>query len=246
MSMAMGGGSSAAGSGGKAAKRISTEKRIQPQRTQPSRIATALLININIIMLNDAFRWAFFVGSALLLHAAYGCSQYRELVLEVLESSSSSTTASTGGTTTTTSSATTATTSAQFDGTTSGVPPAMPLDVWIEVAAGFLLLLASELGRTGSALRPIHKQQQRSSSSGKKQPPPIAAPVYKTRYETYVKLSETRRTTTDFRHVFGTVCRAPHRASFSCFDLFPSFIYLCSWYTICRDFDIYSTRAKGL
>jgi hypothetical protein len=87
-------------------------------------------------------------GSLLLLHAAYSCLIYRELVQELqLES---------GGAQEVT------------------VPP---LDVYVEVALGFVSLLLSEFIREASLLRPIQSYQSSSSKNNT----PLMAAVYMTR-----------------------------------------------------------------
>lgn len=86
------------------------------------------------------------IGGLLLCHAAYSCLHYRELLRDLQD--------------------------AGYDQATAPIPPA---DVWAEIAAGFLIILASELTRSGSSLRPAS-----GYSKGKKMTP-LAAPVYRTR-----------------------------------------------------------------
>ena len=93
----------------------------------------------------------FAVGTILILHSAYSCSHYRELLQSLRDS-----------------------------GMEEDVllhQPRLPLDVWMEVAFGFGSILISELIRPGSALRPI----QQTAASKRGQPPPLMAPPYRTR-----------------------------------------------------------------
>ena len=85
------------------------------------------------------------IGGLLLCHAAYSCLHYRELLRDLQD--------------------------AGYEGT---APLTMmpPSDVWMEVAAGFLIVLVSELSRSGSSLRPARGQTKTT---------PLAAPVYRTR-----------------------------------------------------------------
>jgi len=92
----------------------------------------------------------FVIGTLLLLHAAYSCSHYRELLQQVEESA--------------------------VDETTLVQLPKLPLDVWVEVIVGFVLLLCSELVRAGSTLRPVV-----NTPSSNKKHQPLMAPAYVTR-----------------------------------------------------------------
>lgn len=96
----------------------------------------------------------FVVGTVLLVHAAYSCSHWRELVQEVEESSVDET-------------------------AIASKLPAMPTDVWIEVALGFASVLFSELSRGGSTLRPIAGNNKTTKAKGS--PEPLMAPIYVTR-----------------------------------------------------------------
>lgn len=90
------------------------------------------------------------VGALVLCHAAYSCLHYRELLRDLED--------------------------AGFEGSASGNNSIPPMDVWMEVAIGFLIILGSELTRSGSSLRPVSSRE----SVGKKMTP-LAAPVYRTR-----------------------------------------------------------------
>ena len=72
-------------------------------------------------------------GAVLLIHAAYSCMTYRELVQELQESGAQNV----------------------------PDPETPPLDVLIEVAVGFLSLLVAEFTREGSMLRPIRNYQNK-------------------------------------------------------------------------------------
>ena len=72
-------------------------------------------------------------GAVLLIHAAYSCMTYRELVQELQESGASNV----------------------------PDPETPPLDVLVEVAIGFLALLVAEFTRQGSMLRPIQSYQNK-------------------------------------------------------------------------------------
>src|SRR3569623_1690436 len=76
----------------------------------------------------------FSLGCILLLHAAYSCLHYRELLQELEESS-------------------------VHEIPESAVEHLL-MDVIVEVVVGFLSLLLSELIRPGSALRPINSPHQ--------------------------------------------------------------------------------------
>ena len=89
------------------------------------------------------------VGALLLFHAAYSCLHYRELLRDLED--------------------------AGYEGDTGMIPPA---DVWIEVAAGFVVILGAELTRSGSSLRPVSTRGK--ILQGKKMTP-LAAPAYRSR-----------------------------------------------------------------
>jgi len=93
----------------------------------------------------------FAIGTLLLLHAAYSCSHYREL-LQALSNSG-------------------------IDEDLIANQPSLPVDIWLEVSLGFLTILWSELVRAGSALRPIW----RGGNQKGKGLPPLIAPAYQTR-----------------------------------------------------------------
>ena len=88
------------------------------------------------------------IGGILLCHAAYSCLHYRELLRDLEDAGYDN------------------------EGPTA-IPPA---DVWAEVAAGFFIILASELTRSGSSLRPV---STRGAAATKMTP--LAAPPYRSR-----------------------------------------------------------------
>jgi len=92
-------------------------------------------------------------GVLLFLHAAYSCLHYQELLLGLEESGLEG-----GG---------------MGAASNSAVPP---LDVCVEVLAGFCIILLSQLIRSGSALQPISN----SDTSAKRPRQPLAAPPYRT------------------------------------------------------------------
>jgi hypothetical protein len=74
-------------------------------------------------------------GALLLVHAAYSCMTYRELVQELVESGA-------------------------FE--SADPPPQVPpVDVLVEVAIGFFSILVAELTREASMLRPIQSYQNK-------------------------------------------------------------------------------------
>jgi hypothetical protein len=106
----------------------------------------------------------FYVGSALILHSAYSLLHYRELLQELQDSAVA--TSSIG-----------AASPSAAGGSSSSLlaqPPDLPSDVIIEVVAGFVFLLISEMVRPGSALRPI------ASTAGQRRHQ-VVAPVYVSR-----------------------------------------------------------------
>ena len=91
------------------------------------------------------------IGGLLLCHAAYSCLHYRELLRDLQD--------------------------AGYEDVTAAAPTMIPpVDVWAEVAAGFMIILASELNRSGSSLRPVSTR-----GGAKKKMTPLAAPVYRSR-----------------------------------------------------------------
>ena len=84
------------------------------------------------------------VGTLLILHSAYSCLHYRELLRDLEESGSISD------------------------------HPLPPTDVWVEVIAGALIILLSELTRNGSTLQPV-------TSKGGLKRQSMVAPTYRTR-----------------------------------------------------------------
>ena len=88
-------------------------------------------------------------GALLLCHAAYSCLHYRELLRDLED--------------------------AGYEGSPGLIPPA---DVWMEVAAGFVIILGAELTRLGSSLRPVSTREK--ILRGKKMTP-LAAPAFRSR-----------------------------------------------------------------
>jgi len=90
----------------------------------------------------------FSTGTLVLLHAAYSCLHFREIVKDLEESED-----------------------------VFVEPRIPPLDVIVEVAIGFFLILVAELTRDGSRLQPITKTSAQR---------PMMAPPYKSReYDVY-------------------------------------------------------------
>ena len=92
------------------------------------------------------------IGGLILCHAAYSCLHYRELLRDLED--------------------------AGYEGTGAAALP--PLDVWDEVAVGFLILLGSELTRSGSSLRPVSKRGMSGTGNHQKMTP-LAAPTFRSR-----------------------------------------------------------------
>lgn len=90
------------------------------------------------------------VGALVLCHAAYSCLHYRELLRDLED--------------------------AGYEGNTGMIPP---VDVWMEAAAGFVIILGAELTRSGSSLRPV-STRGKSLLQGKSMTP-LAAPAYRSR-----------------------------------------------------------------
>jgi len=90
------------------------------------------------------------VGTLLLIHAAYSCLHYRSLLQELEDSLVEDATA-----------------------TAHQIPP---VDVYIEVAVGFVVLLTAELIRSGSSLQPV---QSGTAAAAKKRP--LMAPGFRSR-----------------------------------------------------------------
>ncbi|KAL7562527.1 hypothetical protein ACA910_008234 [Epithemia clementina (nom. ined.)] len=97
------------------------------------------------------------MGIVMVLHSAYSCLHYRELLRDLEESGFEDA----------------ADSNAQFQYNTAALP-LPPLDVWMEVIIGSILILISELVRTGSSLQPV-------TSKGGFRTRPIVAPAYQTR-----------------------------------------------------------------
>jgi hypothetical protein len=73
------------------------------------------------------------VGSVLVLHAAYSCLHYRELVTDLEESG-------------------------QIPPDLFASTPSLPVDVVVELIFAFVLILGAELTRKGSGLQPVTSQ----------------------------------------------------------------------------------------
>lgn len=92
-------------------------------------------------------------GIVLVLHSAFSCLHYRELLRDLEESGLQET---------------------DLQYTSAAALPLPPMDVWIEVFSGAMLILFSELIRTGSSLQPV-------TSKGGFRSRPIVAPGYRSR-----------------------------------------------------------------
>mmetsp|Transcript_27006 Transcript_27006/g.29095 ORF Transcript_27006/g.29095 Transcript_27006/m.29095 type:complete len:135 (-) Transcript_27006:75-479(-) len=115
-------------------------------------------------------------GAVLMLHAAYSCMHYRSMLQDLDLLSSSDTT------TTTTNDDTTTTTSVNDSSTTTMMIP--PVDVYIEVALAFFLILAGVLMGTGL----LQSVELFNSNSKHKS---LAAPAYRTRdFDIYTNRSK--------------------------------------------------------
>jgi Membrane magnesium transporter len=122
----------------------------------------------------------FYLGTILILHSAYSLLHYRELLQEIQDSTLGTTLSSSIG-----SSAGAGSSSAIGVGE-GGVPdpPDLPIDVVVEVVAGFLFLLVSELIRPASSLRPIANNSSSAQRGGRVVAPPYVSrdfDVYSTR-----------------------------------------------------------------
>jgi Membrane magnesium transporter len=118
-------------------------------------------------------------GTALLFHAAYSCLHYRLLLRDLEDSGvlimetdplhhhhhgTDHDAAAAGG--------------------SSFSPSLPPLDVWIEVALAFFMILFSEFCRSGSSLQPVvvtTNSTTKGTRGERKQPGERAAPLYRTR-----------------------------------------------------------------
>ena len=89
------------------------------------------------------------IGIIMVLHSAYSCLHYRELLRDLEESGFE-------------------------DAAAVESLPLPPMDVIVEVITGALLILISELVRTGSSLQPV-------TSKGGFRTRPVVAPAYRTR-----------------------------------------------------------------
>lgn len=108
------------------------------------------------------------VGALVLCHAAYSCLHYRELLRDLQDAGFEAASAAPDE----------GAAAAAANGATMVMIP--PADVWVEAAAGFLIILASELTRTGSSLRPVSSSRQ-GAAAGQTKMTPLAAPPYRTR-----------------------------------------------------------------
>ena len=77
-----------------------------------------------------------FIGSMLVLHAAYSCLLYRELVTDLEESG-------------------------QIPSEAFVSTPSLPVDVLVELLVAFGLILCAELTRSGSGLQPVTSQTRK-------------------------------------------------------------------------------------
>lgn len=77
-----------------------------------------------------------FIGSVLVLHAAYSCLHYRELVTDLEESGQ------------------------MLTETPASSTSSLPLDVVVELIIAFGLILCAELTRKGSGLQPVTSQMR--------------------------------------------------------------------------------------
>jgi len=110
-------------------------------------------------------------GAVLVLHAAYSCMHYRSILqdLDLLDTSSSSSSSAFGD-------VASASASSQDAAAPSMMIP--PMDVYIEVALAFCLLLLGEL----LAMGPLQSVELTSSKSGTTSSrKPLVAPAHKTR-----------------------------------------------------------------
>lgn len=98
------------------------------------------------------------LGVVLILHSAFSCSHYRELLRDLEESGFNNEQQEHESDLSTT----------QY--------PLPPLDVWIEVILGALLVLVSELVRSGASLQPV---TTKGGKGGKRKP--MVAPAFRTR-----------------------------------------------------------------
>jgi Membrane magnesium transporter len=123
----------------------------------------------------------FYLGTILILHSAYSLLHYRELLQEIQDSTLGTTLASSTG-----SSAGAGSSSAIGVGE-GGVPdpPDLPIDVVVEVVAGFLLLLVSEIIRPASALRPIANNVTNNSSIAQRGGRIVAPPYVSRDFDVY-------------------------------------------------------------
>ena len=121
---------------------------ISKNSRQNGRIAPAIP---NMISVSQLFM---VIGIIMVLHSAYSCLHYRELLRDLEESGFE-------------------------DAAAVESLPLPPMDVIVEVITGALLILISELVRTGSSLQPV-------TSKGGFRTRPVVAPAYRTReFDTY-------------------------------------------------------------
>jgi len=118
-------------------------------------------------------------GAVLMLHAAYSCMHYRS-ILQDLDLLSSDNDASSGDEASATEDSTT---------TTMMIPP---VDVYIEVAIAFFMILAGELISTGllQSVELFHTSTSTTSTTKRKHKS-LAAPAYRTRdFDIYTNRSK--------------------------------------------------------
>ena len=133
-----------------------------------------------------------FIGCVLILHAAYSLQHYRSLVQDLIESSTGisidvdavSTTMSSssgGGGDRTTPTAVLSSTVPQFiePTVTYRIPP---LDIYVELAIAFIMLLVSEFLRSGSSMQRAVSVRGEKTKPGK---PVIGAPFISRDFDIY-------------------------------------------------------------
>mmetsp|Transcript_6780 Transcript_6780/g.14154 ORF Transcript_6780/g.14154 Transcript_6780/m.14154 type:complete len:113 (-) Transcript_6780:92-430(-) len=99
--------------------------------------------------MSSSSQFLLFLGIVLILHSAYSCLHYRELLRDLEESGLG-----------------------EEEQEQHALPP---VDVWVEVLTGALVVLFSELVRSGSSLQPV------TAKGGGQKLKPMVAPAYRTR-----------------------------------------------------------------
>jgi len=105
-------------------------------------------------------------GILLLLHAAYSLQHYRSLLQDLEESATGV-------------SSDVVLDVLLLESSSAGIYHRIPVDVWVEMGLAFVLLLFSELTRTGSSLQPV------SNKGGAPQKPMMAAPFVTRDFDIY-------------------------------------------------------------